>query len=96
MSREPFKEITASFTAACVLHLRNNCETDEEYRAALEVVLNAIVNAMGNVVIELDRDGCGDRFRKQLGKHFFGALDATVEILRDFRARYHEEKETVN
>lgn len=92
----PFDEITASFTAACVLHLRSNSETDEEYRQALERVLQSIVNAMGNVVLEIDRDGCGDRFRKQLDKHFFGALDATVEILRDFRARYHEEKETVN
>ena len=96
MSREPFEEITASFTAACVLHLRCNSDTDEDYRKALERVLQSIVNATANVVLELDRDGCGDNFMAQLDKHFGGALDATVEILRDFRARYHEEQETVN
>lgn len=96
MSREPFEEITVSFTAACVLHLRGNSETDEDYRKALERVLQSIVNATANVVLELDRDGVGDNFMQQLHKHFGNALDATVEILRDFRARYHEEKETVN
>jgi hypothetical protein len=85
----------AAFVAQCILELQK-AETDEDLREALQRIIQLIVSVTANVAIELDRVDCGRTFEEQMTKNFGSALSSAIDALRDFRARFHEEKDIVN
>jgi hypothetical protein len=88
--------ITAEYTASLIIQMRQVENDDDAWAMALGQAMNSVTSVLANIVLEVDRNGVGDQFLSELPDTMNKQLHQYVELLRDVRSRFIEEKGTVN
>jgi hypothetical protein len=88
--------ITAEYTAALIIQMRQVETDDDAWAVALGQAMHSIVSVLANIVLEVDRNGVGDHFLSEMPEAMNLQLRNYVDLLRDVRSRFIEEKGTVN
>jgi hypothetical protein len=88
--------LTAEYTAALIILMRRVETDDEAWAMALEHAMKSVTSVLANIVLELDRNGVGEQFLAELPETMNLQLRKYVDLLRDVRSRFIEEKGTVN